>query len=304
MLERGIFDMKSLGGPGRRYVFSLSDGGRQILETIDSVDKILDGDIAFGTITGLEVLPPEAVPAWVYDISVPGLENFIANTAVCHNSRFDLIFVMRDVPEPERDAKISQHILTLHREKSSGEAPPVPPEILKKYISYAKRISPALSDEAMNELREFYMKMRAASGANDAPVSITPRQLEALVRLAEARARAGLKDMVTVEDARQVIRLMNVCLENVGIDMKTGKVDIDVIMTGKPRSLRERMQIVLTKIAEIEKKSGYVDESQLYEALAEEKLMEEGEAKGVVNSLIREGLIYAPKPGTLRRTAV
>lgn len=219
-------------------------------------------------------------------------------------SRFDLIFVMRDIPEPERDAKISQHILTLHRDKSSGESPPVSPEILKKYISYAKRINPVISDEAMKELREFYLKMRSASGTNDSPVSITPRQLEALVRLAEARARAGLKETVTVEDARQVIRLMNVCLENVGIDTKTGKVDIDVIMTGKPRSLRERMQIVLTKIAEIEKKSGFVDESDLYESLAKEKLMEEGEARGVVNQLIREGLIYSPKPGTLRRTAV
>jgi len=218
-------------------------------------------------------------------------------------SRFDLIFIMRDMPEPERDSKVSEHILMLHKERSTGESPPIPPDLLKKYISYAKRVNPAMSEEAMKELKDFYLKMRAASGP-DAAISITPRQLEALIRLAEARARVGLRDTISVEDARQVIRLMTVCLESVGVDTRTGKVDIDVIMTGKPRSLRERMQIVLTKITEIEKRSGYVEEKELYEALDQEKLMEQGEARAVVAQLIREGLIYAPKPGTIRRTAV
>ena len=76
-------------------------------------------------------------------------------------SRFDLLFVMRDIPEPEADDIMSEHILKLHKFRSSPEEPPLSPEILRKYISYAKRIDPILTDEAIRDLRAFYLKMRS-----------------------------------------------------------------------------------------------------------------------------------------------
>jgi replicative DNA helicase Mcm len=223
------------------------------------------------------------------------------NLPVTILSRFDLIFVMRDVPESERDKKMSNHILNLHRLRGLTQEVPIPPEIFRKYISYAKRINPVLTEEAAQELENFYLKTRSISSSSGSPVAITPRQLEALVRLSEARARAFLRDKVLAEDAKAAIRLMTVSLQNVGIDVTTGKMDIDVIMTGKPKSLRDKMQAVLAFITELERQFGIVEEKKLYGILNEKMDMNEDEAKNIVNQLIKEGILYSPKPNQLKR---
>jgi replicative DNA helicase Mcm len=224
------------------------------------------------------------------------------NLPVTILSRFDLIFIIKDQPEQAYDSKMSEHILALHRSKISPETAPYGPEFLRKYISYAKRIIPVLTPEAVNELREFYLKMRARGG-QDAAVAITPRQLEALVRISEARARAFLRDKVTVEDAKSAIRIMTVSLSDVGVDVKTGSMDIDVIMTGKPRSLRDSFQKVIETVAELERETGTVEETVIIAALAEKENIEEKEARRLIGQLIKEGILYSPKPGRLKRTA-
>lgn len=47
-------------------------------------------------------------------------------------------------------------------------------------------------------------------------------------------------------------------LEQVGIDVAMGKIDIDTIMTGKPRSLQDKLQRVLGVVSEMDKVSGAV----------------------------------------------
>jgi replicative DNA helicase Mcm len=225
------------------------------------------------------------------------------NLPVTLLSRFDLLFIMKDVPEPDSDSRMSEHILTLHRMKTPPEEPPLPPDILRKYIAYAKRTEPALTEESANELRQYYLKMRSMSGSTESPVAITPRQLEALVRLAEARARSFLRNRVEVEDTRAIVRLMTLSLQDVGIDTTTGKIDIDVIMTGKPKSLRDKMQIVLTTFADLEKQLGIVEDSTLYQALSRKVDITDDEARRLIEQLVREGILYSPKPGHLKRTA-
>jgi len=225
------------------------------------------------------------------------------NLPVTLLSRFDLLFIMKDVPDADADSKMSEHILTLHRLKMTPEEPPLTPELLRKYIAYAKRVEPQLTEEVVVELRQFYLKMRSTSGSTESPVAITPRQLEALVRLSEARARSFLRDRVEVEDARAIIRLMMLSLEDVGIDTATNKIDIDVIMTGKPKSLRDKMQVVLSTFAELEKQLGIVQDSTLYQALSRKVDITDEEARKLVDQLVREGIIYSPKEGYLKRTA-
>src|SRR5467141_701643 len=224
------------------------------------------------------------------------------NLPVTILSRFDLIFIIKDQPEPDYDSRMSEHILALHRSKVSPETAPFSPEFLRKYISFAKRISPVLTPEAVTELRDFYLKMRS-KGGEEAAVAITPRQLEALVRISEARARAFLRENVTVEDAKSAIRIMTVSLSDVGVDVKTGAMDIDVIMTGKPRSLRDSFQRVIETVAEMERETGTVEETVLIAALVDKEKMEEREARRLIGQLIKEGILYSPKPGRLKRTA-
>ncbi len=226
------------------------------------------------------------------------------NLPVTILSRFDLIFVLRDQPEPDRDSVMSEHILTLHRLRAPPAEPPIPPELLRKYICYAKQINPVLSDEAMERLREFYVSMRRASleGGEGSAISITPRQLESLIRLAEARARMHLRNVVTAEDAEAVITLMKRSLEQVGIDMETGRIDIDLIMTGKPKSLRDRLDRVLSTIVEMSVEEGMVSEKDLYEELERRYGMSRSEASRLVDILLRDGVIYSPRPGYYKKT--
>ena len=225
------------------------------------------------------------------------------NLPVTLLSRFDLLFIMKDVPEADSDSRMSEHILALHRLKTTPEEPPLTPELLRKYIAYAKRIEPILTEESVNAIKQYYLKMRSLSGSTESPIVITPRQLEGLVRLAESRAKSFLRDHVEAEDAQAIIRLMTLSLQDVGIDTTTGKIDIDVIMTGKPKSLRDKMQEVLSTFAELEKQLGIVEDSTLYQALSRKPDITDDDARRLVEQLVKEGILYSPKPGHLKRTA-
>jgi replicative DNA helicase Mcm len=217
-------------------------------------------------------------------------------------SRFDLIFVLRDVPNKEADSKMSEHILEIHRKGLSPVEPPIPSELLRKYISYAKGIKPVLTKEALQRLKDFYMAMRSASETEGSPVAITARQLESLVRTAEARARVALRKEILAEDAEAAISIMNRSLEEVGIDVSSSKIDIDLIMTGKPKSLRDKLQTVLSTIMEMEKETGLVERIALLNELETEYKISTGEAERLIGQLLREGTIYSPREGYLKKT--
>jgi len=217
-------------------------------------------------------------------------------------SRFDLIFILRDVPEKDTDTRMSEHILDLHRTGAVPVEPPIPPDLLRKYVSYAKGMNPVLTQEALDRLKDFYLAMRAASEAEGTPIAITARQLESLVRTAEARARAALRKEVLAEDAEAAISIMRRSLEEVGIDVSTHRIDIDTIMTGKPKSLRDKLQVVLGAVVEMEKETGMVERSELLERLEAEFDIPRAEADRLVRQLEREGTIYSPRNGYLKKT--
>jgi replicative DNA helicase Mcm len=217
-------------------------------------------------------------------------------------SRFDLIFVLRDVPDKEADSKMSLHILELHRKGSSPVEPPISAELLRKYISYAKGIRPVLTEEALKRLNDFYLAMRSATETESSPVAITARQLESLVRTAEARARAALRKEVLAEDAEAAVAIMKMSLGEVGIDLSSFKIDIDIIMTGKSKSMRDRLQVILTTLMDMEKETGMVERAALEAELEEKYRVSRGEAERLIGQLLREGTIYEPREGYLKKT--
>ena len=217
-------------------------------------------------------------------------------------SRFDLIFVLKDVPNKETDGKMSEHILEIHRKGISPVESPIPLELLRKYVSYAKGIRPTLSQAAVQRLNDFYLAMRSASEAEGSPVAITARQLESLVRIAEARARVSLRKEVLAEDAEAAITIMKRSLEEVGIDLSSYKMDIDIIMTGKSKSMRDRLQIILSALIEMEKETGLAEKTALLNELETEYKVPKGEAERLIGQLLREGTIYEPREGYLKKT--
>jgi replicative DNA helicase Mcm len=144
--------------------------------------------------------------------------------------------------------------------------------------------------------------MRAASETEGSPVAITARQLESLVRVSEARTRCALRKEVTAEDAEAAVAIMKKSLEEVGIDLSSYKMDIDIIMTGKPKSMRDRMQIILSTLMTLEKDTGIVEKGVLTSELETKYNITRSEAERFIGQLLREGTIYEPREGYLKKT--
>ena len=144
--------------------------------------------------------------------------------------------------------------------------------------------------------------MRSASEGEGSPVAITARQLESLVRIAEARARAALRDVVLPEDAEAAIAITRRSLEEVGIDVLSRKFDIDIIMVGKPKSMQDKLRAILNTVVEMEREYGMVNRADLLERLSSEYDISRSEAEKLIAQMIREGTLYEPRRGYLKKT--
>ena len=238
-------------------------------------------------------------------------------------SRFDLIFTVTDQPDEQKDRQLAEHIiqtnyageLHTHRTESSTSnvsreevenvtenvAPTIDAEFLRKYVAYAKRnCFPTMTEEAKEAIQDFYVDLRAQGQDDDAPVPVTARKLEALVRLAEASARIRLSDTVDAEDADRIIEIVRSSLEDVGMDPETGEFDADVIEAGTSKSQRDRIKNIKGIIEELE--GEYDDGAPVEEVLdrAEEVGMERDDAEHEIEKLRRQGDVYEPKQDHLR----
>ena len=214
-------------------------------------------------------------------------------------SRFDLIFPIIDQPDKHKDKELATHILKLHQDYSS-EGGIIKTEVLKKYIAYARQnCEPELTDSVMEKIKEFYVGKRNTPVPDERkskPIPISPRQLEALVRLSEASAKSRLSEKVEGRDADRAIDLVMHYLQQFATD-EEGNLDIDRISTGITTSRREKFRLVLKTISEMQKTSeeGLVDIEKL-QAHLKEQGMDEMEIEEIISNLNRSGEIYSPKP--------
>jgi DNA replicative helicase MCM subunit Mcm2 (Cdc46/Mcm family) len=240
-------------------------------------------------------------------------------------SRFDLIFTVTDTPDPEHDSRLAKHIIktnyagelnTQREELASSEftsdqvaevtqevAPEIDAELLRKYIAHAKRSCyPTMTEEAKELIEEFYVDLRSKGADEDAPVPVTARKLEAMVRLSEASARVRLSDTVEREDADRATDIVESCLKDIGVDPETGQFDADVVETGTSKSQRDRIKNIKGLIADIEEE--YQEGAPVEEVLdrAGEIGMDPGKAEGEIEKLRTKGEVYEPKQGHLRTT--
>ena len=214
-------------------------------------------------------------------------------------SRFDFIFPVKDEPDEEKDTKLSSQVLQNHIDPEETDAE-IPQEMLRKYVAYAKKnVRPTLTEDAADEIQEFYVSMRQKGGeeAGDS-VPITARQLEALVRVAEASARSELRDKVTTKDSQRAIDILTYSLKQVGVDPETGEFDIDVVESGVTSSQRNRQQTIKHILSRMAGDSSAQMEEVLDEA--EEEGLDRGKAEKMVKQLMRDGEVFEPEPGQVK----
>ena len=214
-------------------------------------------------------------------------------------TRFDLIFVVRDIPGREKDEKIARHIIDLHTPQGTDKRSVIDVDTLTKYLSYAKRSSPDLTKEAEEKILEYYLQMRNVESPE--MITVTPRQLEGIIRLSTARARLLMKDKVEEEDAERAIFLIQSMLQDAGVDVNTGKVDLGVLQ-GRPRSEVSKMQLFMDILKSMEGDNKIaVEEKAFVKELQKTEKFTEEEARNYVRRMLREASIYESKPGHYNR---
>jgi DNA helicase MCM8 len=218
-------------------------------------------------------------------------------------SRFDLVFIMLDRPDLDRDRQISEHVMRMstsssrprnqhqhphphphqpgqdevprgeseggsddvpltltqrlrrsvsrvdassythpsaeHDQRGRGHPPSPPllscaalkpmlaasPELLRQYIAYARlHCHPTLSIPAAKVLQRHYLRMRAEAHVSGDGLPVTTRHLESLIRLAQARARLELREVVREQDASDVVDLFNECMLD-AVTLDSGEID-------------------------------------------------------------------------------
>ncbi|HEX7391456.1 MAG TPA: minichromosome maintenance protein MCM [Thermoplasmata archaeon] len=231
-------------------------------------------------------------------------------------SRFDAIFTMTDRPDSVQDRKVAAHILKAHRRgevrlqespeqitavdtaeilrDSTGLVPAMDREFLRKYVAYSKRLIPIMSDEAVRTLEGYYVSIRKLGEGEAASVPITARQLEALIRMSEASARARLSGIVNTDDANRAIKIVEYYLSKVASE--GGRRDIDIIATGTSRSQREQIYVLRTLVQQLSDERRGVSAEELIQKAGSENIPED-RVRALLKRLSDAGEIYSPQPG-------
>jgi replicative DNA helicase Mcm len=218
-------------------------------------------------------------------------------------NRFDIIFTLRDIPDRDKDERIADHVL--HEHMKQGEGMLIPRELFRKYVAYAKqRIRPELSDDAVKEIKEFYIELRNKPVAVESglrPIPISARQLQALIRMAEASAKIRLSKYVTKKDAINAIDIMKYYLMQVGYDYESKTFDIDRISGRVSSSQRGKIFLVRDTIIELENRIGKMIPVEEVEKELEGKITN-SELDQAIEKLRSSGEVFSPKRGYLQRT--
>lgn len=170
-------------------------------------------------------------------------KTIIENIQLSHTllSRFDLIFLILDPNDETYDRRLALHLVSLYyRTEDQVEDEHLDLSILKDYLSYARNsFHPKLTEPASECLIEAYVDMRKM-GSGRGQVSAYPRQLESLIRLAEAHARMRLSHSVDVVDVEEAKRLHREALKQSAIDPATGRIDVSILTTGLSGAARQK----------------------------------------------------------------
>ena len=234
-------------------------------------------------------------------------------------SRFDIIWLLTDIAEQEKDAKIAHHIInnrllgTSELLVNQGSAPDpsrksssgmkksqegdeiLSKDLIRKYIAYSKRtIHPKLEEEARNRIVAFYVETRKKGGESSDSVSITARSLEAVARMAEASARIRLADIATVEDVERAIRLTRTWRN----ELMGENFDETALHTGKKAGARNNERILLDIIGDLQSAStDNIKVASLIDIFneAQNHNIDRNKVEDMIEKMIREGRLMRPR---------
>lgn len=176
-------------------------------------------------------------------------------------SRFDLVFKILDIPNPNKDRAVAEHQSKqwAQYEKELLDIAPEEPEEgtisqekLSKYLQFAKTFKPQSTQEAREAIIKYFLTLRKSDSSGT--ISTTARQNNGLYRLAKSIAKLRLSNVCDVSDANIAIKIYQASLEALR-DPMTGKIDIDII-SGYGKSQRQRVKAIRDIIMDLQTKKG------------------------------------------------
>jgi len=237
-------------------------------------------------------------------------------------SRMDILLSVQDIPDPDHDSDVADHMLESFDELSRAEIAergqqveqvegsttegPVPKDVLRAWVAFAREnVFPVLTAEAKEELKEFYVEVRDLNGGHsgdggDDPIPATPRTLEAGIRLSVAFARVNLSETVEKEHAERAIDLSRQVV-GMNYDPESGKFDAGRVDTGTPKSQKDRRKALRELLQDMQPNdsSDGVDEEELLDA-AEEQGLDRNKCEGDIEYWRQRTAVYEPTLGEVR----
>ena len=234
-------------------------------------------------------------------------------------SRFDIIWLLTDISDEERDSKIAHHIInnrllgasellvsqgsvpnpfrkaSIGMQKSQDGDEILTKELIRKYIAYSKRsIHPKLEEEARNRIVSFYVETRKKGGESSDSVSITARSLEAVARMAEASARIRLSETATIEDVDRAIRLTRTWRN----ELMGENFDVTAIHSGKKASARNNERTLLEIIGDLQSRS--TENMKIANLIdifneAQNHNINRNKVEDMIEKLVKEGRLIRPR---------
>ncbi len=212
-----------------------------------------------------------------FDLAKPLPEQITLPSTILN--RFDLIFFINDnVKSFNEEYEFAMKVLNKNTVIND--------ELLKKYVAYAKSFSPILTDEAKETIANEYAKIRTKKA--DQKIPINARNLEGIVRLAEAHAKLRLSNTVNRKDVMVAFELLNEFLGTIGFDIDTLTV---------PSDLRNDAN----KLLEIINSYGYLEYRKLQELAEIEGIKSIDEA---IKLLIDSGEVVERGNGIARKEGI
>ena len=229
-----------------------------------------------------------------YDTSMGIVDNINMPDSLL--SRFDLIFLVRDISNRDLDLAKIRHISKVRQNKLGDEILSL--EQMQKLINYAKKQTPKLLPDSVTMLEQFFVKLRGYEQSEDS-LSIDMRGFEGLIRLATANAKLRFCDTIEEQDINEAIRLYKYSLESFGMktseDRQAGLV---------PEHLNKE-QFVIKTIRDNTDEDGLFDADVVIDQLAQDvkKFKTDESARRYIEQMNKHGLLlynngrykYAPR---------
>jgi len=182
-----------------------------------------------------------------YNVNLPVPQNIDLPPTLL--SRFDLVYLVLDRIDEAEDRRLARHLVSMYLEdvpENASKKEILPIEFLTAYISFARsNIQPKITDEAKTTLVDAYVAMRALGAdvrSAERRITATTRQLESMIRLAEAHAKMRLSEIVTSDDVNEAVRLIKSALKQAATDARTGLIDMSLLTEGQSSSDKRRKE--------------------------------------------------------------